>query len=75
MVTLKHIHNHLLLSAASLRHRPVSADIKLKFLELYNAGLTPARALAAHQQDLQREYHHAYHEVTFDKQLQKLAQN
>lgn len=49
-------HNHNIGEAAFLKHRPVSEDVKDKFLYLFHRGYKPAKAMRLHENDLLEEY-------------------
>lgn len=53
----------------ALRHRPVSNDVRAKFVELYKGGLTPPQALARHQSELRDEFGDSYDEAIVDRHL------
>lgn len=53
----------------ALRHRPVSNDVRAKFVELYKGGLTPPQALARHQSELRDEFGDSYGEAVVDRHL------
>lgn len=53
----------------ALRHRPVSNDVRAKFVELYKGGLTPPQALARHQSELRDEFGDSYGEAIVDRHL------
>lgn len=55
--------------AEALRHRPVSDDVRLQFIELFKSGLTPPQALAKHQVALKDCYGDRYAEVVIDRFL------
>lgn len=69
MVSLKQTHNHRVMIAEALRHRPVSDDVRLQFIELFKSGLTPPQALAKHQMALKDCYGNQYSEVVVDRFL------
>ena len=51
-VTLEFNHNHSINSADALRYRPVSDDVKIKFIELFNNDYTASSAFAKYKEDL-----------------------
>jgi len=48
-VVLKFTHNHPIMAADVLKHRKVSEEIRLKFLDLFKCGHNPATALELHK--------------------------
>lgn len=66
---MKQTHNHRVMIAEALRHRPVSDDVRLQFIELFKSGLTPPQALAKHQMALKECYGDQYSEVVVDRFL------
>ena len=55
-IQLKNEHNHDPESADSVKFRPVSEEVREKFLCLFHYGYTPTRALKIHSRDLEEEY-------------------
>ena len=68
-MTLKQTHNHYVMAADSLRHRPVSSDVHTKFVDMFLAGLTPPRAIAQHQLDLRNTLGEEYSSASCDRYL------
>jgi len=65
VVALRQAHNHAVMAGESLRHRPVSADTRQLFIQMFDAGMTPSQALALHQSNLLTEHGDNYQQVTF----------
>ena len=53
-ITLDFMHNHNINSADALRYRPVSEEVKGKFIELFSEGYAVSSALAKYKEDLRR---------------------
>ncbi len=51
-VTLKHIHNHLVSVADTLRFRPVSEETKSKYYDLFKQGHSPSSAHLEYETNL-----------------------
>ena len=53
-ITLDFMHNHNINSADALRYRPVSEEVKGKFIELFSEDYAASSALAKYKEDLRR---------------------
>jgi hypothetical protein len=60
VIKIKYIHNHPIQAADVLKHRYVAPDVRDKFLELFQNGYSPSRALDIHKYDLQIEHGENY---------------
>jgi len=61
------IHNHTVNSAAALRWRDVSCEVREKLQRLLQDGHSPASALQMHQFDLQLEHSVNYFQFAGDR--------
>lgn len=60
-------HNHPTNCAASTKFRPVSEEVRSKFLSLFHDGYTPAKAFRLHLQNLKEEYNDEFHKIQNDR--------
>uniref|UniRef100_A0A6P7F860 Uncharacterized protein LOC114326779 n=1 Tax=Diabrotica virgifera virgifera TaxID=50390 RepID=A0A6P7F860_DIAVI len=56
LITIKNKHNHELNTAAVLKYRDVSNEVKEKLIDLFRQGHNPSSALNSHKLDLMMEY-------------------
>ncbi|XP_014775784.1 uncharacterized protein LOC106873077 [Octopus bimaculoides] len=69
IVKFKCTHNHPLRAEDALKHRDVSEEVKVKFLELFNRGYTPSKALELHKYDLQLQHSDNYIFISADRSI------
>ncbi len=60
-------HNHVVGCAASVRFRPVSAEVREKLMCLFSRSYNPPKALRTHIEDLKEQYGDRFHEIQGDR--------
>lgn len=65
-VLIRHVHNHPLLAADTLRHRPVNKNVEDEFKKFFSKGHSPSSALEIYKAGLQEKYLDDYYMIVSD---------